>query len=70
MKLLTIQDIGDTLKVSEKTVRRLITSGHLIAYKVGDRGQLRIKQSDLEEYIEAHRVQATDTEKVNKDSKQ
>ena len=70
MELLTIQEIGDTLKVSEKTVRRLITSGHLIAYKVGDRGQLRIKQSDLEEYIEAHRVQVADTGKANKDFKE
>lgn len=56
MNLLTIQEAADALKVSEATVRRLIKRGAFAAFKVGERGQLRIKASDLEEYVEAHRV--------------
>lgn len=56
MKLLTVQDVADSMKVSEKTVRRLIKRGDLAAYKVGDRGQLRINERDLEGYLETQRV--------------
>lgn len=57
MKLLTVQDVAETVKVSEKTVRRLIKRGDLVAYKVGERGQLRVKECDLERYLEAQRVE-------------
>lgn len=57
MKLLTVQDVADTMKVSEKTVRRLIKRGDLAAYKVGRRGQLRVEECDLERYLEAQRVE-------------
>lgn len=57
MKLLTLQDVAETMKVSEKTIRRLIKRGDLAAYKVGERGQLRVKEYDLERYVEAQRVE-------------
>ncbi|KAF5052604.1 Helix-turn-helix domain protein [anaerobic digester metagenome] len=57
MKLLTIKEVVTTLRVSESTVRRLIRDGIIVAYKVGDRGQLRVKEQDLELYIETQRVQ-------------
>lgn len=57
MKLLTVQDVAETMKVSEKTVRRLIKRGDLAAYKVGKRGQLRVEECDLEQYLEAQRVE-------------
>ena len=56
MKLLTVQEVAEAMRVSEKTVRRLIKRGDLTAYKVGDRGQLRVKEGELERYIEAQRV--------------
>ncbi len=64
MNLLTVPEVADTLKVSESTVRRLIKSGVLAAYRVGDRGQLRIEARDLEAYVESQRVsvQSTETE--------
>ena len=34
MKLLSIQEVAETMKVSEKTVRRLIKRGAIAAYKV------------------------------------
>ena len=56
MKLLTIPEVAETMKVSEPTVRRLIKRGLIAAYKVGDRGQLRIKENDLEQYVDSHIV--------------
>ena len=45
------------MKISQKTVRRLINRGDLAAYKLGDRGQLRVEQRELERYVEARRVE-------------
>jgi len=56
MNLLTIQESADLMKVSESTVRRLIRSGRLPAYKVGERGQVRVKAIDLEQYVDSQRV--------------
>lgn len=62
VNLLTVQEVADTLKVSESTVRRLIKSGVLVAYRVGDRGQLRIESKDLEAYVQGQRVSTQRTE--------
>ena len=65
MKLLSIQEVADAMKVSSKTVRRLIKRGDLIAYKVGERGQFRVKERDLERYVEAQRVEVAETAEPN-----
>ena len=56
MKLLTVPEVAESMKVSESTVRRLIRRGLITAYKVGDRGQLRMKENHVEQYIESQRV--------------
>ena len=56
MDLLTVPEVAEAMKVSSATVRRLIKRGLIAAYKVGDRGQLRIKNQDVEQYIESRRV--------------
>ena len=61
MKFLSIQEVANTMRVSDKTVRRMIKRGDLTAYKVGERGQLRIKERDLEQYIEGQRVEVQGT---------
>jgi putative molybdopterin biosynthesis protein len=65
MKLLTVQDVAEAMKVSDRTVRRLIKRGDLTAYKVGDRGQLRIKERELERYVESQRVPVPVTKELN-----
>jgi len=60
MKLLTVPEVAEAMKVSEKTVRRLIKRGDLAAYKLGERGQLRINEQELERYVESQRVQTGD----------
>lgn len=57
MRLFTLQEVAETMRVSQRTVRRLIKRGDLAAYKVGDRGQLRVKERDIEGYLESQRIQ-------------
>ena len=61
MKLLSIQEVADVMKISGQTVRRLIKRGGLAAYKVGERGQLRVNERELERYLEAQRVRVEET---------
>jgi len=48
-KLLTIREVAKILRVSERSVNRYIEAGRLKASKIG---QWRIKQSDLDEFLE------------------
>lgn len=48
-KLLTIEEVAEILRVSTRSVTRYIESGKLKASKIG---VWRIKQSDLDEFLE------------------
>lgn len=50
-RLLTLPEVAATLRVSVKTVRRLIEEGKLHAIKV--RGAVRVWLSDLMEFLKA-----------------
>ena len=52
-RLLTIKDVADILQVSDKTIRRWIDAGDLVAHRVGR--QLRVSQGDLETFIKLRR---------------
>lgn len=56
MKLLTVPEVALAIRVSEKTVRRLIKRGDLQAYRLGERGQIRVDERELERYVESKRV--------------
>ena len=47
--LLTYDDVAALLRVSERTVRRLVGNGQLLAVRVA--GATRIRRSDLEEFV-------------------
>ena len=49
-KMLTIDDAAEELGVSKRTLRRLISSGSLPAYRVGSQA-IRIKPADLEKAL-------------------
>jgi len=57
-KLLTVPEVAEILRVSPSTVYRRIQAGGLPAIKLGHR-QVRIKQEDLDAYIDAHRITPT-----------
>lgn len=48
-KLLTIEEVAEILRVSERSVNRYIVSSKLKASKIG---WWRIKQSDLDKFLE------------------
>jgi len=50
-KLLTIKEVAKILRVSERSVNRYIESGRLRASRIG---QWRIKQSDLNKFLEKY----------------
>jgi len=51
--IFTISQVAKYLQISEKTVRRLIANGELIASKVGGRSW-RIKETEIEQYLNAN----------------
>ncbi|MCK5273632.1 MAG: helix-turn-helix domain-containing protein [Alphaproteobacteria bacterium] len=52
-RLLTIKDVADILQVSDKTVRRWIDAGDLVAHRIGR--QWRVSQGDLDAFIKLRR---------------
>lgn len=54
--LLTVAEVADLLRVSNMTVYRLIKAGDIAAIRVGK--NYRIRQSDLDTYLEGGVVQA------------
>lgn len=57
--LLTVAEVADVLRVSNMTVYRLIKGGELPAIRVGK--NYRIRQHDLDAYLNAGSVQAEET---------
>ena len=55
-RFLTLTDVAEILNVSAAQARALVRSGDLQAIQVGGRGQWRIEQSWLDEFIERQRV--------------
>jgi len=49
-QILTIKEVADFLKLTEKTAYRLVAEGKLPGFKVG--GSWRFKQSDIDAWIE------------------
>ncbi len=51
--LLTVHDVADFLRIDQKTVRRLVRSKRLAAYKVGR--QWRVAENDLWAFLAERR---------------
>jgi excisionase family DNA binding protein len=58
--LLTVAEVADMLRVSNMTVYRLIKAGDLGAIRVGK--NYRIRQADLDRYLEGGVVHAEQAE--------
>lgn len=56
--LLTVAEVAEMLRVSTMTVYRLIRTGELPAVRVGR--SYRVKQADLERYLEEQMVRPDD----------
>ena len=53
IRSLTVGNVAGALSYSRRTVRRLIESGQLAAWRAGDRGAWRVSADVLEAFIEA-----------------
>lgn len=51
MKMMTIKDVAERLRISTKTVYRLINEGALVPVKI--RRNTRIEESVLDEYLQS-----------------
>ncbi|GAB3687299.1 helix-turn-helix domain-containing protein [Angustibacter aerolatus] len=51
-RFLTLTDVSELLSISPAQTYALVRSGELPAIKVGGRGQWRVEQNRLEEYID------------------
>ena len=51
-RFLTLADVAEVLNISASQVYALVRNGDLEAIKIGGRGQWRVEQAKLEEYIE------------------
>lgn len=48
----TVSDIAESLRVHEQTVRRWLRSGELAGYNFGGKTGYRIREEDLERFLE------------------
>jgi DNA (cytosine-5)-methyltransferase 1 len=51
-ELLTVSQTADYLKLSDKTVRRLIKDNELVASKIGSRAW-RIRKQEIDNYVQS-----------------
>ena len=51
-RFLTLTDVGEQLQISIAQTRALVRSGELEAIQIGGRGQWRVEQVKLDEYID------------------
>jgi excisionase family DNA binding protein len=54
-KWLTIESIAQRFDVDIKTVRRWLRSEKLQGYQLGEHGEWRVKESDLQEFLKSNR---------------
>jgi excisionase family DNA binding protein len=59
-KLLTIRETATLLRQSERSIRRKIHSGELLAVRLGEHGPLRIDERELERFLEPPAVDVSD----------
>jgi excisionase family DNA binding protein len=60
--LLTIPQVADLLAVHHKTVRKLVTTGRLDAFRVG--GAIRIAQDAVKRFLHASKIKPPASEPV------
>lgn len=53
-RLLTTEEVAELLRIEPVTVRRLVTRGELVAYRIA--GEYRFTQAGVENFVESQRV--------------
>jgi excisionase family DNA binding protein len=55
-RLMTVDEVADRLRVNRATAYRLIRDQELPAFRFGAHGHFRIRESDLEQWLEDRRT--------------
>jgi len=53
-RLLTTEEVADLLRIDPVTVRRLVTRGELVAYRIA--GEYRFTETDVAQFVQSQRV--------------
>src|SRR2546427_5987562 len=53
-RLLTTEEVAELLRIDPVTVRRLVTRGELVAYRIA--GEYRFTPAGIENFVESQRV--------------
>jgi excisionase family DNA binding protein len=53
-RLMTTEEVAELLRIDPVTVRRLVTRGELVAYRIA--GEYRFTPADVEQFVESQRV--------------
>jgi|GEM_PF-1235217 excisionase family DNA binding protein len=54
-RIYTLEEAADVLKIKPRTLRQWVTDGKIKAFKMGDRGLIRIHEEDLQAFIDQAR---------------
>ncbi len=54
-RIYTIEEVAEVLHIKPRTVRQWITDGKIKAFKMGDRGLIRVHEEDLQAFIDQER---------------
>lgn len=63
--ILTIREVAEMLKLTEKTAYRLVSDGEIPGFKVG--GSWRFSRKELEKWVTEQNRKASDTKKARSD---
>jgi excisionase family DNA binding protein len=64
-RFLTLADVAEVLNVTVRQVYALVRSGDLRGIQIGGRGQWRVENSELEDYIERQYARTDSTGPLN-----
>ncbi len=57
MKLLTVSEVADILRLGESTVYQLLSKGEIAGFRIGPtHGGIRVSQNDLDLYLNSCRM--------------
>jgi excisionase family DNA binding protein len=59
-RFIPLADVAETLAISSAQAYSLVRTGELRAIKVGGRGQWRVEEAELEDYIQRMYAQTRD----------
>ena len=54
-RIYTIEEAAEILKIKPRTLRQWVTDGKINAFRIGDRGLIRIHEEDLQAFIDRAR---------------